>query len=484
MSNNAASLDDDDYVARLLAEDARKSSLRYAAQGTYALTGQRPANAAPKPNTRFLKTLVREADNHNAALKKKEELEARIRLRRLRDADGSSVSAGDTARRTTPRRQHHREREDGTENARASDDGQHEHQKRTRTRHTRYEEERSHRRSRSPERGSGVHEQSRRRPKTRHSHDYSSEDDRHSRRISHRHRHKSSNRLSSRSRSRSRQPQKENEQASLPDPKRKSRHHHSHEDFAVEPAQANDNIDKEPPRYRKSRRRNRRSRSASSDKSSASSDPLSSLIGPDPLNDTTTIRRGRGFNRGPQPHRSNIDVHFSAAYDPTLDVDEKEDDSSPPGGRGRSRDPGDDWEDALEALRDRRAWRTKQADRMREAGFDEDEIERWKSASSRQTMRDGDGDPDIQHVKWRRKGEPREWDAGKLQDEDAVDSLVQVANESSEPDKVQPRQKGSASSSVPPTTTTSRRGSVGRSIEKAWRGPENGLLKQFRSALG
>jgi hypothetical protein len=75
MSKTAADLDDDEYVAKLLAEDARRSSSKYASQGLSALLPQRrPAGSGLKPNTRFLRTLVREVDSHNAALKKKEEL--------------------------------------------------------------------------------------------------------------------------------------------------------------------------------------------------------------------------------------------------------------------------------------------------------------------------------------------------------------------------------------------------------------------------
>lgn len=78
-------LDDDKYVAKLLAEDAKKSSLRYAQQGLSALLPRRPIGSAPKPNTRFLKAIVREADSHNAALEKREELEARVRQRELNE---------------------------------------------------------------------------------------------------------------------------------------------------------------------------------------------------------------------------------------------------------------------------------------------------------------------------------------------------------------------------------------------------------------
>ncbi|KAG9777919.1 hypothetical protein KCU88_g4405, partial [Aureobasidium melanogenum] len=156
---------------------------------------------------------------------------------------------------------------------------------------------------------------------------------------------------------------------------------------------------------------------------STSSDPLSSLIGPLPRSKDDTsnsiTRRGRGFTRHQRhPPTSNIDAHFSTGYDPTQDVDVGGPYESPT----EDPDPNqqtNDWDNALEALRDRRAWQAKQADRMREAGFDDDEIERWKaSASTRTRTGDADLDLDIRHVKWRKKGEGREWDAGKVQDQD------------------------------------------------------------------
>ncbi|KAK5950477.1 hypothetical protein OHC33_008420 [Knufia fluminis] len=76
---------DDDYVARLLAEDAKKTSHKYASQGLSAFQPKRRAADVLKPNTRFLSHIVREADHHNAALKRKEEQESERRLRALRD---------------------------------------------------------------------------------------------------------------------------------------------------------------------------------------------------------------------------------------------------------------------------------------------------------------------------------------------------------------------------------------------------------------
>ncbi|EXJ79586.1 hypothetical protein A1O3_07865 [Capronia epimyces CBS 606.96] len=429
--SSSADLDNDDYVAKLLTEDARKSSIRYASMGTYALMAKRPANAAPKPNTRFLKTLVREADNHNAALKKKEELEARIRLRNLRGAKDSHTVDRDTVGQR--RRHSHPHRERGSEGKRhMSDDEEGERN----VRYTRNEKERSDRRSRSPERDGGGDERSRRRARKKHSDDYSGKDDREKRS----HNHQSSNRPLSRLRSRSREIQGK-DRGRLD---RKIRH--SHRDSAARPEQRR--LDNEDETHR-SQHTQRRSRSSSSS-SSASSDPLPSLIGPRPRDNRTT-RRGRGFSRNPRS--SNIDAHFSSSYDPSLDVDTEE--KSYAEGQGG----GDDWDNALEALRDRRAWKAKQTDRMREAGFDEDEIKRWEASSARPGI--GDGDFDIRHVKWRKPGEGREWDAGKTQDE---------------PDEV--HRQGGASS------TPAQRGSVVGALEKAWRGPENGLLKQFRNALG
>ncbi|KAI4253390.1 MAG: hypothetical protein L6R35_007563, partial [Caloplaca aegaea] len=40
-----------------------------------------PTTNAPKPNTRFLKNIIKETDNHNAALRAKEHAEARARFR-------------------------------------------------------------------------------------------------------------------------------------------------------------------------------------------------------------------------------------------------------------------------------------------------------------------------------------------------------------------------------------------------------------------
>ena len=68
---------DDDHIISLLRKDAEASRL-----GS-SLTATRRDKNAPKPNTRFLKNLVKNADSHNAALLAKEKAETRARLRGL-----------------------------------------------------------------------------------------------------------------------------------------------------------------------------------------------------------------------------------------------------------------------------------------------------------------------------------------------------------------------------------------------------------------
>lgn len=87
---------------------------------------------------------------------------------------------------------------------------------------------------------------------------------------------------------------------------------------------------------------------------------------------------------------SGIDRRFAADYDPkndiSLDADEEE----------------DDWGTALEALKDRERWKKQGGDRLRAAGFTEDQIKKWEK-----------GGPTEEDVSWSKKGEQREWDRGK-----------------------------------------------------------------------
>ncbi|GIZ37921.1 hypothetical protein CKM354_000135000 [Cercospora kikuchii] len=141
-------------------------------------------------------------------------------------------------------------------------------------------------------------------------------------------------------------------------------------------------------------RHNRRSRSREKCAAPHSdSDPLDELIGPQPPSKTTA--RGRGAQNS-----TSIDTHFNASYDPKADVALEED--------------RDDWDMALEALRDRAKWKQSGAERLRAAGFTETEVDNWQNGTK------GDREKSIDDVKWKKKGE-REWDRGKVLEGDHVE---------------------------------------------------------------
>ena len=70
----------------------------------------------------------------------------------------------------------------------------------------------------------------------------------------------------------------------------------------------------------------------------------------------------------------------------------------------------DDWDQALEALRDRQRWKQQGAERLRAAGFSQDAVKKWTSHAGEGKREDG--------VRWARAGEGREWDRGKVVDDD------------------------------------------------------------------
>lgn len=93
---------------------------------------------------------------------------------------------------------------------------------------------------------------------------------------------------------------------------------------------------------------------------------------------------------------------------------------------------------ALEALRDRELWKQKGTERLRAAGFGDDEIKKWEKSGK---------DKGAEDVKWANKGESREWDIGKV---------VEQGGE--------------------------RKGEV--TLEAAWKRKGGGFMKDFRKALG
>ena len=105
--------------------------------------------------------------------------------------------------------------------------------------------------------------------------------------------------------------------------------------------------------------------------------------------------RGRGATG------ARMDSQFSDSYDPKSDSNVDTEQT-------------DDWADAAEAFRDRQKWKQQGAERLRTAGFTEDEIKKWENQAP-------NGEKNLADVKWSKKGERREWDRGKKVMDDAMD---------------------------------------------------------------
>ncbi|KAF2724767.1 hypothetical protein K431DRAFT_281720 [Polychaeton citri CBS 116435] len=125
----------------------------------------------------------------------------------------------------------------------------------------------------------------------------------------------------------------------------------------------------------------------------ADSDPLVDVIGP--AKPSNSKPRGRGASKSAF---DSIDARFAPDYDPIADVRLNDDDDT------ASVDK-DDWDMALEALRDRQRYKSTQEARLKAAGFSEREIDRWRNSDGSEIHEED--------VKWSKRGEAREWDRGK-----------------------------------------------------------------------
>jgi hypothetical protein len=90
-----------------------------------------------------------------------------------------------------------------------------------------------------------------------------------------------------------------------------------------------------------------------------------------------------------------MDSRFSSAYDPSIDT------------RPAS-DAEGDWEENLESFRDRQRWKQQGAERLKAAGFTDAQVKKWEKG----------GEKDEEDVTWTKQGQAREWDRGKVVDED------------------------------------------------------------------
>ncbi|KAK0336225.1 hypothetical protein LTR91_005274 [Friedmanniomyces endolithicus] len=334
---------DDDYVANLLKRDAETHRSRSALGLPSTSSPRVRAKDAPKPNTRFLRNIIRETDSHNAALKAKEEEESRLRLRELKKSERSGK----------------REREEG-------------------------DEERTGKKVKSGERdgrwasafgGLGKAEKI-----------SGSKVVRGGARV----RSKDHQAMGSRSEWRNSRPEDSTHTAKRDHEERSRRAEPKHVKEQRQRNRSVSNGSRSPPARRKN------DTTAHDDAELWDSDPLDAVIGPRPA--PRVRARGRGAQNAHMP--STIDSRFSSDYDPATDVALNDDEADR-----------DDWDMALEALRDRTKWKTNQAERLKAAGFTDEEVGRWKKGGER-------GEKDVEDVRWKKKGDGREWDRGKVVDEE------------------------------------------------------------------
>ena len=411
----------DSYIATLLVNDAKDLTLKYSAQGLGALLPKRSTSKAPKPNTRFLKTIIQETDSHNAALRAKEASESRSRLRSLqastvepledRNGDGllghrskkrrverkyDEISSGkrrrpdqelfghrhrhESQRGAHSRRHHHDEEDESTYRGRKKQ-GSHRVTKDERT----FSNEET-----LPEYIRDSHQrhqlEGRRRVHYNRSRSKSPDQGKDHRRSRHRwHGWRGDSSPSSRSPSRSLRQKRDS-------PRHNTARHSSFSPPASPGRSPTEDTDI----------RNASDFIApSSSTSIISSDPLDDLIGPapPPRSPSPKIRRkGRGAARS---LHTTIDLHFASTYDPALDIH--------PNSASE-----DDWDQALEALKDRQRWKQQGAGRLRQAGFSEEDIEKWEN----------NGEKGQRNVKWASQGEGREWDRGKSVGDDDYGRLT------------------------------------------------------------
>ncbi|KAI1498408.1 hypothetical protein F5X99DRAFT_393767 [Biscogniauxia marginata] len=367
----------DDYVADLLAKEAKDCSLKYSAMGLDAYkSSKRPANQ-PKPNTRFLNNIIRDTNSHNRALRAKENAESRARLRDLEDAEEKKRQEEERRlRRSKPGPDDTRKRMLGDIAAILGGSS-----KKRRT-----DQADSHA-SNTP---GGSSEDRRRKPTdTR-----VESDNRNSRKelfsdSHHRDRRHSHRRDSRRDTLRSQSPEERGRKYRERSPRHK------------------DDLFDDDRRRPDRRRRLGSAASSPKDDESSDSDPLDDIIGPappPPHSKAPIRRRGRGANSA----TSGIDSRFADNYDPQADVAAAIDEDSVGGGGGTG-----DWDSAVEAFRDRQKWRQQGAERLRSAGFTEEQIQKWEKGDRK----------DESDVQWNTHGGVREWDRGKVLDHDGSVSV-------------------------------------------------------------
>ncbi|KAL9566686.1 hypothetical protein ACKAV7_009123 [Fusarium commune] len=369
----------DDYVADLLTQEASDCSLKYSAMGMEAYrTNKKPANMM-KPNTRFLRHIIKDTDNHNKALLAKEAAESKARLKDLERTEEikrrkTNPSVHDIRRRQMgdihailggkkrPRNEDEAGPSSRRDSRRADKDRkqEREHDQKSDDLFTdKRSEQQQHGRLLRDDRRSKTDDESRRSDRSRRDHrrrDRSRSRDRDSEEEGHHLR-------SYKRRDRSRSPTSRRRSRSPRESKSKHRRRSP--------------LDKNEDRKRK-------------EEEEEGSDAMEDLIGPAP----PPKYRGRGTVGG----SSGIDRRFSETYDPKTDIQMDQD------------EVGNDWDDAVEAFRDRQKLRQNQEQRLKEAGFADEQIQRAS----------GSDEKSAESVQWSKAGEKRAWDVGKVIGSDGV----------------------------------------------------------------
>lgn len=349
----------------------------------------RPSKNKPRPNTRFLKNIIKETDSHNAALRSKEIHDAKVRLRRLQEDNINIPKSG-------------RQKED-------QDDHRHK-----RSRLSDYNRLGSRKSRGKPATGSigdddresgtyGRHHECERRRDTQRDKDERPLHQRHSR---HHHSHRRRGQESSREQHGRAARRRSSSDSDLSRTSGSGRDH-SHnrkrqrKKKRSSPARSASPIfDKElfaTGTSHESHVKTRQRQPETSLGKGSDSDPLESIIGPLPHAAASKVKaRGRGT------FSSAIDAHFSSHYDPTEDILPNSDSEI-------------GWDQALEALRDRQRWKQQGAERLRAAGFTAEEVGKWEKGGERRQ----------EDVRWSREGEKREWDRGKVVGEDGVETKAE-----------------------------------------------------------
>ncbi|WVQ74224.1 hypothetical protein IAR50_003819 [Cryptococcus sp. DSM 104548] len=460
ISADISDADLDAHVAQLLAQEAKAKETKWSELGLSGLLGNsmlagrdEPDPSLPKPNKRFLASIIRTVDGHNSALLRSQAGSARqARQERMPDLPPSRGQpsskrggAGPAGRlfggamrdmsRNEPKR-------DDRGARRVREEGDHEIVEKVGRNDRRERSDRSKGKERERDERSHRSDHHHREDRTRDSERQDEEEDRHqSRRDKDRRGRERGldrrDRKQERDRERDRDRRRYRHDSFDEDRPRKSRRSYSPDERSYRRSRHNDSdVEHLPPKSPKSSRHQ-----------SSSSKP------PPPRN--TPPPKPRSPSRSPSPSpppppKSKMDRYFEESYDPRLDFPTtvasegivqdvgwdnmlavlkergkkkrrqspslSDDESAPPPGilpRKRARSP----DTALAKLerRERKAERKKRKDRRRDDSESEDEMERaWrKEKKAREKEEKGDDEGGLGGYEYTKKGGTRAWDVGK-----------------------------------------------------------------------